>query len=381
MNRRHLFASVLISAIVVLTLTVSAQDTSKVASMLNKGKYIPDIATFLQIGGNYPAGYSWDGKDVYFTSSMSGVSQVYRINEHGWPYQLTTFEDGIDYFVLSYNGQMAIIGASIGGSEQSQLYLMDTKTGHILQITDFKDIQMGSVTWARDDNSIFYRSNEENGRDFFIYRMDIATGEYKIVFGESTGVSGYNVIADLSQNGTKMIIGNFTSNVNNDLYLLDLKTGDYQKLNDDDLDVYYGSPTLMPDNETIWLTCNNNKDGIQRLAKMKVGSPDVEYIDDGWIDPKWEIERLGFSRDYKQMNAAINEEGYMRLKMREVETGKEIPSPPLDGILGGGIADKHGNCLISFAGPTRAPDIWRWNPKTRELKQLTFSIYAGIDRA
>jgi dipeptidyl aminopeptidase/acylaminoacyl peptidase len=71
----------------------------------------------------------------------------------------------------------------------------------------------------------------------------------------------------------------------------------------------------------------------------------------------------------------------MRLKLREIESGNELPSPPLDGIIGGGSSDMHGNIYFSFAGPTRAPDVWRWNPQTQELKQLTFSIYAGIDRS
>ena len=95
-------------ALMLLVSSAAAQDTTRAASLLTKGKYIPDIATFLQIGGCSPAGYSWDGKDVYFTSSMSGETQVYRINVQGWPYQLTTFEDGIDFFVLSYGGTMAI---------------------------------------------------------------------------------------------------------------------------------------------------------------------------------------------------------------------------------------------------------------------------------
>ena len=358
----------------------SDRHTQNVASLLTAQEYIPDIATFLQIGGTSPAGNSWDGQDVYFTSSMSGTSQVYRITPEGWPYQLTTFEDGTDFFVLSYNGQMGIVGASVGGSEQSQLYLLDTRTGRTVQLTNFEDVQIGSVVWARDDGSIFYRSNEENSRDFFLYRMDIANGEYVKVFGDSTGVTGYNAIADLSQDGTKMIVMNFTSNVNNDIYLLDLTTGDYEKLNDDDIDVYYGATTLMPDNKTIWLTCNSNDDGIQRLAKMTVGSPEVEWVDDGWLDPKWEIENLGFSRDYKHMSAEINEEGYIRVKIRNVETLKELPTPPMDGIISLGGSDKNGNVYFSFNGPTRAPDVWRWTPATKELKQLTFSIYAGIDR-
>ena len=379
---RQMFTRSFLFLAVSLMISTAAfgQSSGNVESLLDTGRYVPDIATFLQIGGCNPAGYSWDGKDVYFTSSMSGAPQVYWINKHGWPYQLTAFEDGIDFFTLSYNSKMAIVGASTGGSEQSQLYLMDTKTGRVLQLTFAEDVQYGSVTWARDDRSIFFRSNEENGRDFHIYRMDIATGKYEKVFGDTASIHGYLSIADISKDGTKMIIYQFISNVADNLYLLDLKTGQYRKLNEDKGDVLYYSTTLMPDNKTIWLVCNDNEDGIARLAKIYVGSTNVEFVNDGWIDPRWEIEGLGFSRDYKYMTAIINEDGYNRLKIREVETMHELPNPPLDGILGGGIFDQNGACLISFTGPTRAPDVWKWNPKTSELKQLTFSIYAGIDR-
>jgi len=378
MDRQMLARSILLLA--ALLLIGSAAFGQENPSLLDTGRYIPDIATFLQIGGCNPAGYTWDGKDVYFRSSMSGTSQIYRINELGWPYQLTTFEDGIDFFTLSYGGATAIVGASTGGSEQSQLYLMDTRTGRVLQLTYAEDVQFGSVTWARDDKSIFFRSNEENSRDFFIYRMDIASGKYEKIFGDTASVHGYLSIADISKDGNKMVIYHLTSNVDDDLYLLDLTTGQYQKLNEDDGDVLYYSITLMPDNKTVWLVCNSNEDGIARLAKMTVGSPKVEFIDDGWVDPKWEIEGLGFSRDYKYMTAIVNEDGYNRLKMREVETKQELPGPPLEGILGGGAFDMNGGCLVSFTGPTHAPDVWKWNPKTLELRQLTFSIYAGIDR-
>ena len=370
----------LLAALLLVGSATFGQEQGQVASIFDTIRYIPDIATFLQIGGCSPAGYSWDGKDVYFTSAMSGVSQVYRIDDHGWPYQLTTFEDGIDFFAPSYNTKLAIIGASTGGSEESQLYLMDTKTGRILQLTSAKDVQYGSVTWARDDEFIYFRSNEENGRDFHIYRMDITTGKYEKIFGDTTGVHGYLSIGDISQDGTKIIIYHFTTNVTDDMYLLDLKTGEYQKLNEDKADVLYFSTILMPDNKTIWLVCNGNEEGISRLAKMTIGSPVVEFVVDGWINPKWEVEGIGVSLDYKYMTAIVNEEGYNRLKIREVQTKKELPSPPLDGMLGGGVFDKNGSCLISFAGPTRASDVWKWNPSTLELRQLTFSIYAGIDR-
>ncbi len=356
-----------------------AQSPEPEVTLLNRETYIPDIATFMQIGASRPAGYTWDGETVFFISSQSGSLQVYRLTPEGWPYQLTTFEDGLDFFTLSWGGELAIIGASIGGSEQSQLFLMDTRTGQLCQLTD-KDARFRSVLWAKDDRSIIYNSTEENGRDFHIYRMDITTGEAVRIFGDSLELNGSMYPIDISQDGSRLIVARWNSNVDVELFLLDLNSLEWQRLTEDDKDVVYDYPTLMPDNKTILMLCNNNEDGITRLAKMKVGSPEIEFFRDNWVDPRWEIESLSISRDYKYMSVLINQDGYMKLKLREVESKKELPSPPLDGQLGGASFDKNGACLISFNGPTRAPDAWRWNPQTEELQQLTFSSYAGIDR-
>jgi dipeptidyl aminopeptidase/acylaminoacyl peptidase len=361
-------------------ISVAAQQKRENADLLNKGKYIPDIGTFMQIGANSPAGYSWDGNAVYFTSSMSGAPQVFRLTKDGWPYQLTTFEDGIDFFTLSHDADKGIVGASIGGSEESQLYLTDTKTGRIIPLTSGKDVQYGSVTWSPDDRHIYFRSNEENKTDFFIYKMDITTGSYEKIFGDSAVLSGYFAIADVSSDGSLMIVVRYNSNADNELFLLNLSTLEYTRLTNDDKDIIYGSPHLLNDNKSIWLTCNDNDEGISRLANLTVGSPVVEYVNDGWIDPRWDIEYLSFSKDDKFMAAFINEEGYVRMKIREVDTKNSLPSPPLDGILGGGAFDQNGAVLISFNGPTRTSEVWRWTPSTKELKQLTYAIYAGIDR-
>ena len=357
-----------------------AQGHTVEQSLLNKGTYIPDIATFLQIGGATPIGCSWDGKQVFFTSSMSGSNQVYRLTEHGWPYQLTAFEDGVDFCVLSYGSDMAIVGASIGGSEQSQLFLMDTKSGQIRQLTTLPKVQFGSATWAKDDLSIYYRSNQENMRDFFIYQMSITTGESHKVYGDSLSSRGSNSIEDLSQDGSRMIIANYRSNVDNDLFLLDLKSGKSLKLTDHKGDVMYSAAAIMPDNNTIYLLCNDNPSGMGRLAKLHLGSSKVEFVNDTWLDPKWEVSSLVISRDYKYMAALVNEEGYVRMKIRELESRKELPSPPLDGSIGAVSFDMNGAIIFSFNGPTHAPDVWKWNPATLESTQLTFSTYAGIDR-
>jgi dipeptidyl aminopeptidase/acylaminoacyl peptidase len=113
---------------------------------------------------------------------------------------------------------------------------------------------------------------------------------------------------------------------------------------------------------------------------MKVGSPKVEFIKDNWIDPKWNVDGLVISRDYHYMGALVNEDGYVRLKLREIETKTNLPIPDMEGMYAGCYFAKDSTCLLSFQDPTRAPNVWKWNPYTKQLTQLTFSIYAGINR-
>ncbi len=377
--KKSLRVAFLVFALCSLSIAAGGQTGDAPESLLDAGQYSPDIATFMQIGANISSGCTWDGETVFFTSRASGAGQVYRLTETGWPYQLTTFEDGVDFFTLSWGGDKGIVGASVGGSEQSQLFLVDTETGRSHQLTK-GDIRYGGVVWAIDDRSILYSSNEENLRDFNIFQMDLLTGESHKVFGNAEELNGSKWIADMSQDGTKLIVMRYNSNVDQELFLVDIATGEYEPLTQDETDVIYDYPILMPDNKTVWLLCNANEEGSTRLAKMVVGSPDIEFVEDGWVDPQWEIEGFGMSRDFKYMYVTVNEDGYMRLKLREFESKRELPSPPLDGQVGGASFDKNGACVFSFNGPTRAPDVWRWNPATEELTQLTFSKYAGIDR-
>ena len=375
MKKLLILLALTLSAVFAFAETKSAPETA-----FTKGKYIPDIATFLNIGGCGPVGYSWDGKDIYFGGNMSGAYQIYRLTEDGWPYQLTTFEDGVEFFILDWAGDMAILGASVGGDENAQLYLLDPKSGRVSQMTFNPKVQYGSVTWSRDDKTLYYRSNEENLTDFFIYRMDLVTGNAEKVFGDTMGVKGSNAIADLSLDGTKMIVANYTSNVNNDLYVVDLTTKKYERLTKDKGDVTYSSVSLLPDNKTIWLTCNDNKDGMSRLAKLTVGSQKIDYVKDGWLETKWEVDGMGFSRDFKYQFAQLNEDGYSRLHIRDFDKKKELRMPPLEGMYGYGGCDQNGNFLLSLSSATRTGDVWRWNPETGNWGQLTHSIYAGIDR-
>jgi Tol biopolymer transport system component len=129
---------------------------------------IPDIGDFMQIGSAGSPQISEDGSLVFFTSSMPGVDQVFKILPSGWPYQMTVFEDGTDFYRASYSGAMVVVGASVGGSEQSDLYLLDSASGVLTTLKAGEGIRHGSPLWGPDEKHVYFSSNEANGRDFFI---------------------------------------------------------------------------------------------------------------------------------------------------------------------------------------------------------------------
>ncbi len=166
---QFMLISFILSLLAVCPSLISAQ-TSGISPADSLAKpYIPDIGTFMKIGSCSSPTFDRSSGEIFFRSSMTGASQLYKITPEGWPYQLTLFDDGIEWYAPSYDGARAIIGASTGGSEQAQLYMLDTKTGRIDQITDNPAVQFGSVAWDRDGKGYFYRSNAEVKKDFKIY--------------------------------------------------------------------------------------------------------------------------------------------------------------------------------------------------------------------
>ena len=210
-------------AYVIIVLSIS---TAVAETALGDSLIIPDIETFMQIGAATGPAISTDGSRIFFNTFMSGVDQVYEILPTGWPYQLTVFEDGIDFYMPSYSGGLMVVGASIGGSEQSDFYLLNTDTGSISTLKAAEGVRHGAPVWSTDEKYVYFRSNQENGTDFFVYRISIADKKVDKI----SSMQGWNNPTDVSADGSKLLMTHYSSNVDTDLYLLDLNQRSEQLL-------------------------------------------------------------------------------------------------------------------------------------------------------
>lgn len=336
--------------------------------------YIPNVETFLQIGALGSPRISDNGKDVFFTANMSGVNQLYHLMEDGWPYQLSFYPDGVDYYALAPDGRSVVVGASVGGDEQSQLIWLDGYTGRPKNLTDLPDVQFGSLMFGRDAGTIFYRSNQANGKDFYVYQMSVPAGEARVVYE----AAGYNLPGAVSHDGRWLVILYYESNENSDLYLVDLQGSDSPRhLTPHDGPVVYAAGDFSADDTKLYFFSNDNDEGASRPLVMDLSSGRISDMLDS--PSRWEAEGGGMSPDGQFAGIIYNEDGYGRLHIYEVATMKELAVPDLNGIVSSIRFSNSGTAVISFSSPTEAPNAWLWNLRTETLTQLTHTSYAGID--
>jgi len=334
--------------------------------------YIPDIETFMQIGYCASPAVSEDGREIFFTSNMSGVSQLYRLTKEGWPYQLTLFPDGIDFYTISPNGQFAIVGASTGGSEQSQLHWVDGRTGRAKVLTNKPEVRYGTIVIGPDKSHIYYRSNERNGRDFDIYAMNLSTAEETVI----AELEGANAVEDITNDGKTLLLSHWTSNYNSDLHLFDIDSRQRVHLTPHKGDVVYDYAEFSPDGRFVYLITNDNKAGLLRVAKIDVATKGIDYLQE---ETTWETEEMALSPEGRYLAWVLNEDGYGNLYIKDLVTGELLPTPPLSGLVTEPYFARDGKLLFVFNSPTKTEDVWMWDLHNLELKKLTNSIYAGID--
>ncbi len=332
----------------------------------------PDIDAFMQIGYAGSPQLTPDGRTLFFSSNSSGVNQVYRLEDSGWPYQLSVFTEGVNFSTLSPTGEYLVCGVARGGDENAQLWLMDARTGRTENLTDRPEVRYGAPSWSPDGTTLYFNSNEANGKDFFIYALDLAGRKQRLV----ADIPGWNSAGDVSDDGSRLLVTHAESNVDTDIYLVETATGKRTLLTGHDGEAVYGGGSFDRDGKRIYLLSNDNPDGITRRAVLDLASRKLTFLD---TEGPWEVESLGLSPDRDVMAWTVNEDGYSRLKLRDLDQDRAIPSPPLDGEVGSFSLTEGPAVAVGFSSATSTADVWLWDWQAPSLRKMTHSTYAGVD--
>ena len=330
-----------------------------------------DFARYLRIRSAHNASWSPDGRRISFLTDITGVPQAWEVSaDGGWPEQLTFHDNRVSHAEYSPAEERLLFGMDAGGDEKTQLFLLDGG-GLERNLTRDPTAIHYSGGFSRDGSRISYTATRRNGTDFDVYTQK-SNGEPEMAWE----TSGYHTVADWGSDGSSLIVSRHHSNLNNDLYRLDLSSGETQLLTPHDGDARFLTARMTPDGGALYLATDRDGDFL-RLARLNLSDLELTYLTPDDRD----VESVEVSRDGRWLVASRNVEGYSDIMLFSGR-GRRAPGPRLLKGIQGGFAFSPDSRRLAFTltGPDLNPDVWTLELPDGEPRRLTRSSTAGIPR-
>ncbi|HEU4533511.1 MAG TPA: S9 family peptidase, partial [Polyangiaceae bacterium] len=128
---------------------------------------------------------SADGKSLFFTWSVTGIRQVWRLDgPRAYPVQLTGGEDATWVVGLSPDGKRLFVQRDRKGEENPGLYVQPAAGGPLELIQHAPKVQTYFEHVSDDGRYVYYRANDVKKDAYAIYRYDLQQKRRESIFAE-----------------------------------------------------------------------------------------------------------------------------------------------------------------------------------------------------
>ena len=117
-----------------------------------------------------------------------------------------------------------------------------------------------------------YTATRRNGTDFDVFAQEL-DGEPEAVWE----VPGYHTVSDWAPDGSALIVSRHHSNLNNDLYRLNLVNGEATLLTPHEGDARFSGVRVTPDGRSVYLATDRDGD-FMRLARLDLSTLELTYL-------------------------------------------------------------------------------------------------------
>jgi dipeptidyl aminopeptidase/acylaminoacyl peptidase len=207
----------------------------------------------------------------------------------------------------------------------------------------------------------------------FVWKEGEAEPRY--VFGEGK----YTFAVGFSPDGSKLLAVEFRSNSDTSIWVIDVASGDAVEATP-----HEGQVKLLPgpwkaDGSGFFVVTDEGRE-FTGLAFQPVEGGAREWIE----APDRDVEELAGSKDGRVLAWIENDDGWARVRVRDLETGGDLPEPKLPkgavSVLGAGMslsADGSRLALV-FDTPTRPAEVFVVDTATGDALPVTESRAAGL---
>jgi dipeptidyl aminopeptidase/acylaminoacyl peptidase len=325
------------------------------------------------------AAWSPDGKQIVFTSNISGRSNLWTVRASGgWPIQLTQSDDQQSDAAWSPDGKWIVYQQDHGGDELWDLYAVPSDGGEVINLTNTPQIGEQSPNWSHDGATIAFSYKPKDGSQHDIALLDWSTRKIRKLTNEQQPGFSWSVVAWSSEDKTIFANRINPATTDEDVYRIDVATGRVENLTSHKGLISYSGSSLSPDGTTILLN-SDGKDGYSNVALLEVATRKLTWV----TDLKWEAEAGSFSPDGKSYTYLVNEDGVADeyLVDRSTNKAKKIDLPRGINFASGrpnAFAPQSDRLIVYHVASNQPGDLWIYDFKSRHAEQLTFSVIASL---
>jgi dipeptidyl aminopeptidase/acylaminoacyl peptidase len=328
-----------IGASIVLADTVQRSETNNGNLVMEDVPPIPaEIVSGLnRFQNTRSAGFSdWteDGSGIYISTRFGDVSQIHRVDKAGGArQQITFYKEPIGGVSRQPGGSKVIFTRDAGGSEFTQIFMLDPDNGSTTMLTDGES-RNSAMLWDRQGRQVAFQSTQRNGASNDVWLMDPEDSASAKMILESPDGSWWGP-AEFSASGSKVLLSNYVSITDSRVHLLDLDTQDMILLAGGGATASANFPVgFDDDDEGFWFVTDQGGE-FRQLAWQPVAEGAAAQI--VTADIPWDVNSGTISHDRSRIAFVTNENGMSRLylldtKTREYKTVDNIPTGLIFGL-------------------------------------------------
>lgn len=327
---------------------------------------------------------SWspDGTEIVFTTNLTGVNNLWKVSAAGgWPIQLSQSDDRQYGTRWSPDGKSIIYGSDRAGGEYSDLFALPSDGGETTNLTSTPDISEDALKFSPDGTmlAIHYKLKTSPVTDIAV--LDCRTFKVRNLTMEQAKDYTWDFV-DWGPDG-KSIYANrcFVDYTDASVYRVDVATGECEILTPHPGRILIHARSISADGRTL-LIASSEKGGFNNVALMDIESKKLTWV----TDTQWDAHPGWFAPRGGKFTFWIGEDGRNDVYLADRDTGQQekIPFPPGITFTAGGptpFSPSGDRLLLSHQSSRRPADLWVYDIRMRQTRQLTFSAVASLNAA
>jgi dipeptidyl aminopeptidase/acylaminoacyl peptidase len=326
--------------------------------------------------------WTHDGKGLYITTRFGDVDQIHRVDMPGGARnQVTFFKEPIRQVRRRPGSEQLVFAMDAGGSEFSQLFLLDPSNSTSRMISDGKS-RNGSMVFDRSGRQMAFQSTRRNGASNDIWLMDVDKPDSARMVLEAPDGTLW-VPVDFDATGRRLLIVNYVSITDSRIHLLDLDTGQLRLLSDQGAGSANVPLAFGHADKGFWFITDRAGEFMQ-LAWQSLEQGAEPKIVTG--DIPWNVDGGAFSDDRTRAAFSTNEDGTSRVYLLDTRTHEYAPVEGIPtGVARVGEFSPNGMHLALTLDTPRTPSdtfvltMDRGPTEHLQLQRWTHSEVGGLD--